>query len=311
VKSAFVILSEDLARAADEGDPFAQFERAISLENGNDGEQDFAQAAVWYAKSSAQGHASAEMNLLLMHVFGQADVLAPDAVIERLLALADAGDLECQNNLGLCYQFGFSAPQDYEKAVHWFARAALGGSATAQFNLGGMYYEGKGVEKDLDLALKCYKRSAEQRHELALLQLGSMYQKGIGVETNLGRARVLYSIAYRQGSSRAANHLGLLFKKGLGVERDDSIAYQLYLESIERPDTPEIADNPSYRASAFFWLGYMTEHGEGTEMDLRQARKWYKQGAACGQQSCVTALARLRSRSNRPQCRGASREATE
>ena len=125
------------------------------------------------------------------------------------------------------------------------------------------------------------------------MQLGRMYQKGIGVEVSLERALVLYIIAYRQGSVRAANHLAFMFKKGLGVQQDDSTAFQLYLESVNRPDTPEIADNPSYRGTACYWLGHMAENGEGTKRDLRAAKRWYAQGAPCGQSNCVEALNRL------------------
>ncbi len=210
------LLTDDLKRAAEAGDPFAQCEIAISFDYGNDGEQDFAKAADWYSKAAAQGHTCAVGNLLLQHILGQAQIWPPEDVFKRMLDLAASGDNSWENNVGLCFRNGFGTSQDYEKAIGWFTRAARGGSATAQFNLGGMYYEGGGVEKDLKLAVEWYTRAAQQREELALLQLGSMYQKGIGVEIDLLRARTLYSIAYRLGSGRAANHLGILFRRGLG-----------------------------------------------------------------------------------------------
>lgn len=33
--------------------------------------------------------------------------------------------------------------------------------------------------------------------------------------------------------------------------------------AVGGPDTPEVTDNPSYRGTAYYWLGYMTENGEG------------------------------------------------
>jgi TPR repeat protein len=107
----------------------------------------------------------------------------------------------------------------------------------------------------------------------------------------------LYSIAYRLGSVRAANHLGILFRKGLGVEKDNSIAYRLFLESVSNPDTPDTEENLSYRGTAYYWLGFMAEHGEGVEQDLRAAKDWYKRGAACGQKLCIEAVSRIRPRS--------------
>jgi len=293
VVTTLEILTEYLRERAAVGDPFAQFEIALSLDYGNDGEQDFSTAAVWYLKAAAQGHVSAEGNLLLQHILGQAQDWPPEHVFRRLLELAALEDTDWENNLGLCFQHGYGTPQNYQRAVELFSRAARGGSATAQFNLGGMYYEGWGVEKNLDRAVEWYTRSAQQREELALLQLGSMYQKGIGVEVDLARARTLYSIAYRLGSSRAATHLGFLFRRGLGVEQNNVLAYQLFREAVVRADTPNITDNRSYRGTAFYWLGYMTEHGEGVERNLREARKWYEEGAVCEQRLCVEAVARL------------------
>jgi len=166
-----------------------------------------------------------------------------------------------------------------------------------------MYYEGKGLDKDIGVALGWYTKAAEQRFELALIQLGSMYEKGIGVEKDLRRALILYSIAYRRGSVRAATHLGILFKRGLGVERDDSIAYSLFLESVSGPD-PLIAENLSYRGSAYYCLGHIAEHGEGVKHDQCAAKNWYSKGAECGQPQCIEALARVRPKSRPRHPRG-------
>ena len=282
-----------LHQAAEDGNPFALFEIGLDFEFGGAGEQNFQKAADYYVRASERGHRSAEGNLLLQHVLGQAKTYPPEEVFKRLKRRAESGDREAQNSLGLCFQFAYGTKLDYGEAAVWFRRAAEGGLATAQFNLGGLYYEGHGFQKDPNAAIRWYTLAAEQRDELALVQLGNIYQKGLGVEGNLESAVVLYMIAYKQGSVRAANHLASMFRKGLGVEQDNSAAFQLYLESVNRPDTPEIADNPSYRGTACYWLGYMTERGEGVKRDLRAAKRWYAQGAACGQTNCIEALKRL------------------
>lgn len=295
---------EMIQKAADAGDPFAQNELGVAYDYGNFGlGQDFEKSSEWYGKAARQGHQSAEFNLLLQNVFGQTHSLEPTVVLNRLKKLAATGDLEAQNNLGLCFQFACGTEQDYVEAASWFRRAAEGGSPTAQFNLGGFYLEGKGLEKDIAQAIAWYTRAAEQRHDLSLIQLGSMYRWGEVVEANHHRALVLFLIAYGRGSLRAANHLALMFKKGLGVARDDSRAYELFVESLSGPDTPEVADNPSYRGTAYYWLGYMTENGEGVKRDLRAAKKWYSRGAACDQSKCIEALSRLRSKAPDTRCR--------
>ena len=286
---------ERIRQAAKDGDPFAQFELGYAFEWGNGVEQDFKKSAEFYAKAAKQGHSAAEQNLLLQHISGQAKFRRPGAAFSKIKTLAEGGDRDAQNNLGLCFQFGYGTKQDYAKAMIWFRRAADSGCATAQFNVGGLYFEGNGVEKDLRAATIWYKKAAEQRNELALVQLGWINQKGLGVEIDLKRAFVLYLIAYRQGSSRAAHHLGLMFKRGLGAPQDNFLAFQLYLESVNSPDTGmTVVQNNSYQSVAYFWLGHMTEKGEGTKRDLRAAIRWYTRGAILGQSGCVTALARLR-----------------
>jgi TPR repeat protein len=73
---------------------------------------------------------------------GQAQSQQPETVVARLQKLAEQGDSEARNNLGLCRQYGYGTPQDYQEAAKWFRRAAESGLATGQFNLGGLYYEG-------------------------------------------------------------------------------------------------------------------------------------------------------------------------
>ena len=85
--SSLEILTSDLRKAAEAGDPFAQFEIALSLDYGNDGEQDFTSSAEWYAKAAAQGHTSAEGNLLLQHILGQAHIWAREDVFEKALGV--------------------------------------------------------------------------------------------------------------------------------------------------------------------------------------------------------------------------------
>jgi uncharacterized protein len=282
-----------IEEAAESGNSFALFELAIAHDYGNGLRQDFHKSSSLYLKASSLGHQSAKSNLLLQHVLGQANILAPTRVFDDLIALASAGDRDAQNNVGLCFQSGYGIQKDDKQAVNWFRRAARSGLACAQFNLGGAYLEAKGVRKNLLKAIAYYTRAAEQRDELALLQLGNMYQKGVGVLQNYQQAFVLYLCAYRQNSVRAANHLAHLYKKGLGVERNDTRAFRLFSESVSEADSPSMKKNLSYQMSAYFWLGLMSEKGEGTQQDMESALDWYRKGAALSEPSCIKALERL------------------
>ena len=54
-----------------------------------------------------------------------------------------------QFNLGYAYYSGNVIKQDYNKAVHWFQKAALEETPNAYYFLGIMNYKGTGIHKDL------------------------------------------------------------------------------------------------------------------------------------------------------------------
>ena len=62
---------------------------------------------------------------------------------------AERGDPQSEYKLGLAYDVGIGAPQNFEQAAAWYARAAEQGHAGAQFSLGLMYANGRGVPQDL------------------------------------------------------------------------------------------------------------------------------------------------------------------
>mgnify|MGYP003639806128 FL=1 len=59
--------------------------------------------------------------------------------------LAEQGDAEAQNNLGVMYNYGNGVPENYEAAVMWYTKAAEQGYDKAQYNLGLGYQDGTGV----------------------------------------------------------------------------------------------------------------------------------------------------------------------
>ena len=63
--------------------------------------------------------------------------------------LAQQGDADAQNNLGVLFLKGQGVPKHYEKAVVLFRLSAKQGNSTAQSYLGGMYGLGQGVKKNL------------------------------------------------------------------------------------------------------------------------------------------------------------------
>ena len=68
--------------------------------------------------------------------------------------LADSGQKEAQNSLGVMYAKGLGVAQDFAEAAKWYRLAANQGNAVAQYNLGSVYLDGRGVARDYAEAVK-------------------------------------------------------------------------------------------------------------------------------------------------------------
>ena len=76
------------------------------------------------------------------------------AALREWTPLAEQGDAIAQFSLGVMYERGEGAQQDYGQAVEWYRRAAEQGDAITQFNLGVMYEKGQGIGQDFGQAVK-------------------------------------------------------------------------------------------------------------------------------------------------------------
>ena len=163
--------------------------------------------------------------------------------------LAEQGDVDAQNDLGMMYAEGVSMPQDQEMAAQWFRRAAEQGYAAAQFNLGVMYEEGRGVPQDDKVAAQWYKRAAEQGYAVAQFNLGGMYKQGRGMPRDDKMAAQWYKRAAEQGHGDAQFLLGTMYDEGRGVSKDFIYAHMwiniafgeyadIFLQPLEKKMTP-------------------------------------------------------------------------
>jgi TPR repeat protein len=74
------------------------------------------------------------------------------ASLDQLKQMAESGDAEAQNALGLRYATGDGVKLDEREAVRWFTEAAERGNVPAQSKLGSIYYSGRGVPQDSNRA---------------------------------------------------------------------------------------------------------------------------------------------------------------
>ncbi|THD75274.1 MAG: sel1 repeat family protein [Phenylobacterium sp.] len=147
--------------------------------------------------------------------------------------LAERGDPEGENIMGLLYHFGWGVPKDPAKAVYWYSKAAEQGVQAAQNNLGGIYADGEGVPRNYELAVKWYRAAAATGALQAMTNLGQMYEDGHGVPKDDKTAIDFYRKAASAGYAPAEYDLGLMYESGHGVPRDWAQAAGWYRKAAE------------------------------------------------------------------------------
>ena len=130
----------------------------------------------------------------------------PQAAADELEA-AQHGQALGQFNMGVLHLFGQGVPQDAQKAVEWFGKAAAQGETNSQVNLGVLYLKGMGVGQDYPLALKWFRKAAEQGNVSAQDYLAIIYEQGLGVPKDRRQAASWYRRAARLGDPQAKKAL--------------------------------------------------------------------------------------------------------
>lgn len=184
---------------------------------------------------------------------------------------AEAGNARAQNNLGYCYKNGQGVEQDYEEAVKWYRKSAEQGNADAQNNLGERYYYGQGVEQNYEEAVKWYQKSAEQGNADAQYSLGYCYYNGQGVEQSYEEAVKWYARAAEQGHTGAQDNLGDCYFYGNGVDQSYEEAVKWYQKAAEQGYNLAQKD-----------LGFCYANGYGVSQDYEKAAEWYQRAAEQG-----------------------------
>ena len=186
--------------------------------------------------------------------------------------LAEAGNGEAAERLGILYFMGEGVPKDNAEAFRWYHLAAEQGRLHAQATLALSYETGRGLtkEKDLREAFRLYSNVAEQSGE-AIFQkkVGDFYTKGQGVPQDYAQGRNWYRKAAEQGDADAQFTLGILYDEGRGVPQDYVQAVKWYRKAAEQGD-----------ADAQAMLGFQYQLGQGVPQDYVQAHMWFNLAAA-------------------------------
>ena len=127
---------------ARQGDSKSQLSLGVYYRNRGSSDQDLEKAVKWLQLSGGQGNADA--NTLLAHLYlnGIGVEQNTETAIQLYTTVAEAGDTECQETLGLIY----AQKEDFEKSVEWYVLAAKSGRVQSQIKCISIYGIGLGVE---------------------------------------------------------------------------------------------------------------------------------------------------------------------
>ena len=152
-------------------------------------------------------------------------VLPKAIAVETLVRVADSGNVDAMNLLGVLYTTGTEVPRDTTMALYWFQKAIDGGSADAMDNLATMYLVGIGLSRDPANALRWFQRSAARGNVHASYSVAVMAEKGLGTARNLPLARAMYRRAAESGFTPAMVKVSEDYARGSGTRRDLVEAY--------------------------------------------------------------------------------------
>ncbi|MBS7256358.1 T9SS type A sorting domain-containing protein [Flavobacterium branchiicola] len=206
-----------------------------------------------------------ELRTASLYLLQGTNVYNPKAAIDIYLKLAEKGNVESMNSLGLIYNKGIGGTKNEELGKEWLERAANAGYSKARYNLGvisqtsnpaeaikhfeiaakagykrsyskwgGMAMKGEGTAQDYSLALTIFKEGSEKGDVSSTYSLGYMYYKGLGCQQNYSLAVQQFEIGAKKGNLSAMYMLGLCYRNGYGVTIDTEKAKYWLLKASER-----------------------------------------------------------------------------
>ena len=159
----------------------------------------------------------------------------------RLVARADAGDVQAQAKLALAYLRGEGVPSDAAAAARWSASAAQSGQPMAQYLLATLYGRGEGVKADAARAVRLYQAAAAKGNLKAMHNLAIAYAQGQGIEKDEAMAADWFTRAAERGYVDSAFDLAVLYERGQGVRQDLKQAMKWYAIAAFTGDAPSQA----------------------------------------------------------------------
>ena len=216
-------------KAANAGDPGAQFEIGSFYQAGVGVERNPVQAVRWFQRSAAGGSVSAKVNLGAAYLLG--DGVRKDPVLaEELFREAYAkkdGHAAC--DLGDMYYHGMGVAPDELAAEHWYEAGAKLHNPQAAFRLATLLWERHRDHSEVKRAVSLYRQSSEEGMVAAKHQLAVVLLKRPDLAIAKQEVLTLLKESAQAGEWRSSMALGFLSRDGKsGMPVDLKQAYYHY-----------------------------------------------------------------------------------
>ena len=193
---------------------------------------DFFRARDIWQKLAESGDGQAMNNLGVLYDQGKGLEEDPGRAGYWVERSARAGPPAGISNYGRMLESGRGIAENPQEAARWFDRAAREGQPEAQYNLGFLYEQGRGVRQDDRTAAIWYGRAAAQQQVEGMARLGHCYRTGRGVPKDIARATLLLYAAAMNGHAQAVRELEELSAEG--AKRPPAMFFGQKLDNTDR-----------------------------------------------------------------------------
>ncbi|MAN75180.1 MAG: hypothetical protein CME84_13980 [Henriciella sp.] len=150
--------AQSVESAAIAGDPVAQY--LVGQERLDAG--DYTSGPSMIRRAAEQGQPAAQYRLAKLHESGLGVPRDLQMAREWTERAANGGNVKAMHDLAVYYAEGEGGPQSYAGAAEWFRKAADYGLTDSQYNLAVLYEAGLGISEDASQALYWYAVAAQQ-----------------------------------------------------------------------------------------------------------------------------------------------------
>lgn len=190
--------------------------------------------------------------------------------INDLISMANEGNADAINELGIRYINGEDIEKDEKKAFELFNSASAKNCIKAKFNLAMCYYNGNGIEQNELTSFNILKELAEKyNHAKSYYYLGEFYFFGGPVEIDYDKSFFYYNEALKVNPkySKAKLCIAYAYYSGKGIEKNYEIAFNMFKELAEED---KLVD-------AYFYLGEFYYLGRIVQQDYQKAMKYFNE----------------------------------